>query len=110
MSDIQLMQNSFPFLKGNKKPIIVPDIVSPRAIPEVAKKPMRTIANIYSAVQAQALFNPGQPTPPDPANGTNSGPIGNNPGNLTIKGPPAKQVETGTAQSLQMDSGWGRTN
>lgn len=115
------MKSAFSFLKD------APDHVDPQAPTAVAlppqapvaptpmaqapAKPTRTVGNIYSAVQAQAIFNPGQPTPPDPqSGGTAQGPIGANPGNLTIKGPPAKQVELGTSGNLQPQTGWGKTN
>lgn len=85
--------------------------------PGAPAKPVRTLGNIYSAVQAQAIYNPGQPTPPDPsqspgANAPQGGGIGNNPQNQTIKQPPAKQMEQGTVGSLQPKesmNGWGRT-
>ena len=111
------MKSAFNFLKNApdhptpQSPITAP--VAPMAPPVVQApaKPTRTVGNIYSAVQAQAIFNPGQPTPPDPAGGsTQQGPIGSNPDNLTIKGPPAKQVELGTSGNLQPQTGWGKTN
>jgi hypothetical protein len=103
----KIMKGSFPFLKGE------PDHAIPTAVSTQAPvpPPKRTIGNIYAAVQAQSSYNPGMVAPPDPTTGSppgQGGMIGNNPNNQTIKGPPAKQVDKGTAPAMDPSrDGWG---
>lgn len=107
----KLMEKSFPFLAKEAKS--APLIQAPAPEPVEAPAPpvkKRTVGNIYTAVQAQSIYNPGQATPPDPTTGaTQPGPIGNNPQNMTVKGPANAQANQGVAGAMQPQTGWGTT-
>ena len=105
------LKTAFPFLAAAPGPGVVPSSPASPEVSAVPAKPIRTVGNIYSAIRAQAIFNPGQPTPADPDSGTSApGPIGSNAQNQTIKGPPGKQVDTGTAPVLAPKDGWAGGN
>jgi|SRR6478609_5426866 len=106
MKDKEMFKSAFGFL--DKEPTKEPVKIAETA--PVETKPVRTVGNMYSAVQAQSIFNPGQVAPPDPANGQSAGPIGNNSNNQTIKGTPANQAQNGTVGALAPNEGWGKTN
>jgi hypothetical protein len=97
---------SFNFLQQAQA---APTIQAP-AVEEV-QKPRRTVGNIYVAAQGQAVFNPGQPAPPDPNAGSGAaGPVGTAKQKDKTKAPAAKQVDLGTSGSLQENKGWTNTN
>lgn len=78
-------------------------LLKPATVAEPAKqvRKKRTLGDIYTALEAQRIYNPGMPSVPRP-------PAASMPQQKPPTAAPANLAERGTAAALDMSGGWGK--